>query len=179
MKTTLAATLRKVLAVAAVSACIAGCGRPFNVKTAPGFIELEQQTEHGFLYRATTPEGIVVGVRVIEDEDRGDLSFWVRTVTLQLRDIKGYALTTTTDVKSHDGTPGKRLAFGHDEDHKPYAYDLLVFRTPGRVFMVEAGGKREDMERVRPSLEWMLANVEVRCNTMVSPVLASRTCNRW
>jgi hypothetical protein len=177
--TTFARALGKVLAVAALGWWMAGCGRPFDVKTAPGFIELGQQTEQGFQYRATTPEGIVVGVRVIEDEDRGDLAFWVRTVTLQMRDIKGYALTSTADTKSRDGTPGKRLQFGHDEDHKPYVYDLLVFRVPGRVFLIEAGGKREDLERVRPNLEWMLASVQVRCNTIVSPVLASRTCNRW
>src|SRR5258705_8431477 len=158
---------------------MAGCGRPFDVKTAPGFIELGQQTEQGFQYRATTPEGIVVAVRVIEHEDRGDLAFWVRTVTLQMRDIKGYALLTSSDTKSRDGTPGKRLQFGHDEDHKPYVYDLLVFRVPGRVFLIEAGGKREDLERVRPNLEWMLASVQLRCNTIVSPVLASRTCHRW
>jgi hypothetical protein len=179
MRKTLVAALAKTVAIGAIGFGLAGCGRPFKVKTPPGFIELEQQAEHGFLYRATTPEGIVVGVRVIEDEDRGDLAFWVRTVTLQMRDIKGYALMSTADAKSSDGTAGKRLQFGHDEDHKPYLYDLLVFRVPGRVFLVEAGGKREDLERVRPNLEWMLASVQVRCNTIVSPVLASRTCNRW
>jgi hypothetical protein len=179
MKTKLAKSLAKASFIGAVAWCAAGCGRPFKVKTAPGFIELGQQTEQGFLYRATTPEGTVMGVRVIEDEDRGDLAFWVRTVTLQMRDIKGYALMSSTDVKSQDGTPGKRLLFGHDEDHKPYLYNLLVFRVPGRVFLVEAGGRREDVEKVSASLEWMLASVEVRCSTVLSPVLASRTCNRW
>jgi len=175
---TTAHALAKFIVVAAAF-WIAGCGRPFDVKTPPGFIELGQQSEHGFQYRATTPEGIVVGVRVIEDEDRGDLAFWVRTVTLEMRDIKGYALLSTTDTKSRDGTPGKRLQFGHDEDNKPYVYDLSVYRSQGRVFLVEAGGRRDDLERVRPNLEWMLASVQVRCNTIVSPVLASRTCNRW
>jgi hypothetical protein len=179
MKKTLAAGLAKV-SIALVLACSAtACGRPFKVKTAPGFIELGEQADQGFQYRATTPEGIVVGIRVVEDEDRGDLAFWVRTVTLQLRDIKGYALMTSSEAKSQDGTVGKRLRFGHDEDHKPYLYDLLVFRVPGRVFLVEAGGLREDVERVSPSLEWMLASLEVRCNSAVSPILASRTCNRW
>src|SRR5690606_32905011 len=31
----------------------AACGRPFDVKTAPGFVELENQTTYA--YRATTP----------------------------------------------------------------------------------------------------------------------------
>lgn len=156
-----------------------GCGRPFDVKTAPGFIELQAQAEEGYLYRATTPDGVVIGMRVIEDEERGDLSFWVRTLTNQLRDVKGYALLETTDTKSRDGTPGKRLRFGSDEGKKPYTYELALFQAQGRLFLVETGGPKEQVERARPSLEWMHANLRVRCNSLVSPVLASRTCNRW
>ena len=168
------------LAIAAlVGVLAAGCGRPFHVKTAPGFIELEGQTTEGYLYRATTPDGVVLGVRVIEGEERGDLPFWVRSVTLQLRDIKGYALLDTVDTKSNDGTPGKKLRFGSDEGKRPYLYEVSIFRTTSRLFLVETGGPKEQVERTRASVDWMLATLRVRCNTVVSPVLASRTCNRW
>jgi len=173
-------TTSGTIAVAALLGVLAvGCGRPFHVKTAPGFIELEAQAAEGYLYRATTPDGVVLGVRVIEDEERGDLPFWVRSVTLQLRDIKGYALLDTADSKSGDGTPGKRLRFGSDEGKKPYLYEVTLFRTPNRLFLVETGGPKEQVERARASVDWMLASLRVRCNTFVSPVLASRTCNRW
>jgi hypothetical protein len=168
------------IAVAALLGVLAaGCGRPFHVKTAPGFIELESKASEGYLYRSTTPDGVVLGVKVIEDEDRGDLAFWVKSVTLQLRDIKGYALLDASDTKSADGTPGRRLRFGSDEGKKPYLYELTLFRTTSRLFLVEAGGPKDQVERARPSLDWMLASLKVRCNTFVSPVLASRTCNRW
>ena len=36
------------------------CGRPFDVKTAPGFVELENQ-EPQYDFRAMAPEGVVVG----------------------------------------------------------------------------------------------------------------------
>jgi hypothetical protein len=166
-------------ATALVGVLAMGCGRPFQVKTAPGFIELESQAGEGYRYRATTPDGVVLGVRVIEDEERGDLPFWVRSVTLQLRDIKGYALLETSDAKSADGTPGKRLRFGSDEGKKPYLYEVTIFRTADRLFLVEAGGPREQVDRARPSIDWMQGTLKVRCNTVVSPVLASRTCNRW
>jgi len=169
-----------IIGVAALLGVLAaGCGRPFDVKTAPGFIELEDQATEGYLYRSTTPDGVVLGVRVIEDEERGDLPFWVRSVTLQLRDIKGYALLESTDTKSLDGTPGKRLRFGSDEGKKPYAYEVTLFRTKTRLFLVETGGPKEHVERARASVDWMVASLKVRCNTFVSPVLASRTCNRW
>jgi hypothetical protein len=166
-----------VLLLALGALLLVACGRPFDVKTAPGFVPLEGQQAYD--YRATTPEGVVVGVRVVEDEKRGDLGFWTQALTLQLRDVSGYALLDTKDVASADGTKGKRLEFGHDEDNKPYTYWVTVFPAQGRLFVVEAGGTKEAFERAKPNVEWMLASVKVRCNTIVSPVLASRTCNRW
>ena len=38
----------------------AGCGRPFDVKTAPGLVELEHQ-EPDYQFRAISPEGVVMG----------------------------------------------------------------------------------------------------------------------
>ena len=163
--------------VAGLALSTAACGRPFDVKTAPGFVPLENQATYD--YRATTPEGVVVAVRVVDDEDRGDLAFWTQAVTLQLRDVSGYALLDVSDVKSRDCTKGKLLKFGHDEGDKPFTYWVSIFPAQGRLFLVEAGGAKEAFERARPSVEWTLASVRVRCDTIVSPVLASRTCNRW
>jgi hypothetical protein len=154
-----------------------GCGKPFDVQTAPGFVPLENQGQYE--YRATTPEGVVVAIRVVEDEKRGDLAFWTQALTLQLRDVTGYALLDSVDVGARDGTKGKLLKFGHDEADKPFAYWVSIFPAQGRLFLVEAGGSKDAFERARPSVEWMMKSVRVRCDTFVSPVLASRTCNRW
>ena len=45
----------------------AGCGRPFDVKTAPGFVELDDQPA-SFAYRSISSEGVVVAVRVVDDQ---------------------------------------------------------------------------------------------------------------
>lgn len=161
----------------AVSA--AACGRPFDVKTANGFVELENQEGSGYRYRATTPEGVVVGVRVVEDEKRGDLSFWQQTLTLQLRDVSGYALLGVDDVASRDGTKGKRMRFGHDEDGKPYLYQVTVYQSQGRLFLVEAGAAKDQMTRSAPNVEAIERSVRVRCGGFPSPILTSSTCNRW
>ena len=155
---------------------VAGCGRPFDVKTAPGFVPLEDQATYA--YRATTPEGIVFAVRVVEDEKRGDLAFWTQAVTLQLRDVMGYALLASDEVVSFDGTKGRRLEFGHDEDGKPYAYTVALFLAQDRLFMVETGGAKATYDPARPSLDWMTRSVRVRCSRYV-PFVTSRTCNRW
>lgn len=156
---------------------VAACGKPFDVKAAPGFVPLENQYEYD--WRATTPEGVVVSVKVIEDEQRGDLPFWTQAITLQLRDVSGYALLESTDVASLDGTKGRLLKFGHDEDGKPYAYWLAIFPAQGRLFLVEAGGAKDTFERARPNVEWTMKTVRVRCTGFLAPVLSSYTCNRW
>lgn len=153
------------------------CGKPFDVKTAPGFVALENQ--HDFDWRATTPEGVVVGIRVVEDEQRGDLGFWTQAITLQLRDVSGYALLHSEEIASADGTKGRLLKFGHDEDDKPYVYWVSLYLAQNRLFIVEAGGQKEIFERARPNVEWTMKSVHVRCNGFLSPVLSSRTCNRW
>ena len=171
--------MNRLVLSAFVAVTLLACGRPFKVSTAPGFVPLDDQHGYGYEYRSTTPEGVVVAIRVIEDEERGDLDFWAQALTLQLRDVSGYALLATKDVTSRDGTKGKRLELGHDEDGKPYTYWVSVFSAQGRLFIVEAGGAKEAFDRSKPSVEWMLATVKVKCDILVSPVLASRTCNRW
>ena len=167
------------LLAACAALSLAACGRPFDVKTAPGFVELENQKDYGYSYRATSPEGVVMGIRVVDDEKRGDLTFWTKAVTLQLRETAGYALVAEGDTVSLDGTKGRRLRFGRDEDGKPFVYDVSLYVAQDRLFVVEAGGTKEQMDRAQASIEWMNKSVRVKCDTFVSPVLASKTCNRW
>jgi hypothetical protein len=155
----------------------AGCGRPFKIDTAPGFIELKNQ--ESFAYRSATPEGVVVGVRVIEDGDRADLTFWTKTVLMQLREGMSYALLELKDIESKDGTKGKLLRFGHDDAGKPFEYQVALYVAQGRLFLVEAGAAQPEMDKARASVDYIMKSVKVRCSTIVSPVLASSTCNRW
>jgi len=136
-----------------------GC-HAFDMKTAPGFLELKNGSG-SYVYRATTPEGVVVAARVesVEGEGSDSLAFWTRAFTLQLHDRDGYALTDTRDVKSLDGEPGKQLRFGHDESGKPYVYWVTFWARDHRVSIVEAGGAKTSFEAAQPSIEWMIASV--------------------
>ena len=77
--------VRSIALAALTLGSVAACGRPFDVKEAPGFVALENQSV--FAWRATTPEGVVGAVRVVEDEERGELGFWSQAITLQMRDV--------------------------------------------------------------------------------------------
>jgi hypothetical protein len=121
----------------------------------------------------------VMGMRVVEGEERGDLDFWSRTITLRLHDSEGYTVIGATDIKIADGTAGKLLRFGHDHEGKPYAYEVAIFLAQGRLFLWEAGGDSELMTKHRQVVDAARAALKVRCNAKLAPVLASRTCNRW
>jgi hypothetical protein len=148
------------------------------VRTAPGLVELENQSP-AYDYRAIAPEGVVVGVRAIDVHDRGDLEFWTRATLVRMRQLNGYALLGADNVKSRDGTPGRELRFGHDENGKPYLYTLRLYVAQGRLFIAEAGGPRAEMDRYKANVDWTLASLKVKCDVLLAPVFASRTCNHW
>jgi hypothetical protein len=162
----------------AVLVATAGCGRPFDVKTPPEMIELKDQ-DPPFAYRAMTPDGVVVAVRVVDDDRKTDLAFWENAIRLRMKELAGYALLRVKDITSRDGTKGKELRFGHDENGKPYVYRVRVLVAQGRVFVVEAGGAKAQMDRYDSTVGWTLDNVKVKCGGFLYPVLSSHTCNRW
>jgi len=142
----------------------AACSRPFDVKTAPGLVELDDQ-EH-YEYRAIAPEGVVVGVKVVDIGQKGDLAFWARAATLRIRQLDGYAMLGAADVKTRDGTTGRELRFGHDEGGKPYLYTLRVFvkhkgwpSGSSRLFLVETGGPKDEVSRYQQALDWMQSSL--------------------
>jgi hypothetical protein len=123
-------------------------------------VELEDQSPP-YEYRAIAPEGVVFAIRVVDTHDRGDLDFWTRATLLRMRQLNGYALLGTGDVKSHDGMPGRELRFGHDENGKPYLYSVRLYVAHGRLFIVETGGHRPVVERYQSSLDWMQASLDL------------------
>jgi|HubBroStandDraft_6_1064221.scaffolds.fasta_scaffold739484_2 hypothetical protein len=134
-----------------------GCGRPFDVKTAPGLVELDDQGPR-YDYRAIAPEGVVMGVHAVTIGDKGDLAFWARATTLRMHQLDGYALLGEGDV-TRDGTPGRELRFGHDEGGKPYLYTLRVYVAHKRLFLVETGGPKAEVARYQGALDWMQATL--------------------
>jgi hypothetical protein len=154
-----ALALRCALALPlAFAAQAAGC-KPFAIKTPPGMIELEDQTDYA--YRAMTPDGVVLGIRVVKG-GKADVAFWTQAVTLHMKELSGYALLGTTDVTSADGSAGKELRFGHDESGKPYAYIVRVFVQGEKLFVVEAGGTKDEVEHARPTLDAALSTLRLK-----------------
>jgi hypothetical protein len=145
--------------IALTAAFELGACQPFAIKTPPAMIELEQKGDYA--YRAMTPDGVVLGVRVV-DNGKADAAFWTQAVVLHMKELSAYALLTTADVTSADGSPGKELRFGHDESGKPYAYVVRIFVKGRWLFVVEAGGTKEEMERGRATLDWAMSSLQLK-----------------
>jgi hypothetical protein len=149
--------LRNLLTACACS-LLAAC-TSFTAATPGGFVELDDQKLYD--YRATSADGIVIGVRELDNDPEGGLDFWARAIENQLRNRGGYALIETRTVKSKDGVSGKQFRFGHDESGTPHLYYLAVFVTPKTIQLVEIGGTKELMLGHARETDFAVANFSV------------------
>jgi hypothetical protein len=138
---------------------LAGCGHAFEAATPPGFVELEDQEAYD--YRATTADGLVIAVREIKHEPRGQMDFWTRAIENRMRQRGGYALLGTRDVKTKAGVDGKQLRFGHDESGTPHLYYVTLFLTDKHIFLLEAGGTKEQMDKHASEIDYAVVNFKI------------------
>jgi hypothetical protein len=152
--------IKTLTACLALFASLAGCGPGFQASTPPGFVELEDQTQYD--YRATNADGLVIAVRELDHDPKGQIDFWTKAIENHMRQRGGYALIGTSDVKSADGVAGKQLRFGHDEGNKPHLYYVTLFLTDAKLYLLEAGGTKELVERHAGQLDWAVQNFRVK-----------------
>lgn len=156
-RTTLSSTLDFVTTALAAS-LFAACTN-FTAVTPKGFVELEDQELYD--YRATTADGLVIGVRELDNEPEGELAFWARAIENQLRNNGGYALLETREVKSKDGVTGRQFRFGHDEGKTPHLYYVSIFVTPDTIQLLEVGGTKELVTKHAAEVDYAVANFSV------------------
>ncbi len=148
--------------VLTICLCLVACARPFVATTPAGFLELDHQSDAGFDYRATHPDGLVTSVRVISNRPQGTLEFWSRAIETQLRENHGYSLLAKRSLLSRDGTAGEQMRFGHDEGQKPHLYTLTVFADQEDIFILEQGGDKDLVERHASELDAAVSSFSTR-----------------
>ena len=137
------------------------CGPTFQATTQPSFVALDDKYDD-YDYRATTADGLIVGIRELKHEPKGQEAFWLEAIKNRMRETGGYALTETVEVKSADGRKGTQLRFGHDEDGgKPYLYYLTLFVTEKRLLIVEIGGSKEQFKDRAAEVERAVSTLKV------------------
>jgi len=147
---------RLALALALGTSITAGCAPAFELTLPPRFVDLSDDREvmHGhFDMRATTPDGVVVGVQALDHRVEGSLTFWSEAVTRGVRDRQGYALLSEDDITASSGVSGHIMRFGRDLDGHAYRYTIALFVTPDHIFVVEAGGREEPYAALEEGIE--------------------------
>jgi hypothetical protein len=150
----------RILFLAAVLLSSIACGRPYTAATPEGFVELDEDhyDKNANEYRASTADGVVLGVRAYENDPTVDLSLAVRALENRVRLGEGYALLEKKETTARDGTKGTTLRFGHDEPSGTHLYYVTIFVTDDWVYLVEAGGKKDLVEKAQKSIDWATTN---------------------
>ncbi len=144
---------------------LVGCGRPYDVATPAGFVELTEGGQRSYdgnadEYRASTADGVVLGVRAWDNEPKVDLGLAARALENRTRLGQGYALLEKKEVVAANGTKGTELRLGHDQDGQAHLYTVIIFVTEDHVYLVEAGGKKELVEKAASSIDWFVKNFQ-------------------
>jgi hypothetical protein len=125
----------------AISAFAAGCGPSVTLQTPPGFAVLDGQKE--YVYRATSAEGVVLGVRAEKNEPKGNLDFWADALDRQLRRGGYVADGDPHEVRAATGVAGRIFKYTQAQGGRTHRFWMAVFVTDGNVWVVEAGGDAE------------------------------------
>lgn len=152
--------MRRYFTLALLAALLAGCGPSFRAATPPGFVTLDEE-DTNYDYRATTADGLVLAVREIEHDPKGDMAFWLKAIENEVRRRGGYAHLETKDVQTRQGLKGKQMRFGHDESNHPHLYVITLFVTDAHIYLLEAGGTKELMTEHADQVSWVVENFRV------------------
>lgn len=139
---------------------------PFAIQTPPEMVEVTSQYDKTFDYRATTMEGAVIGVRVLDHPAGKDVTspgqnFWVEAIKRNLRLHKGYALLDESPIKSANGQDGTLLKFGIDQRSESYTYWIAIFRTDKNLHLLDAGGRSDHFTQATPAITKAIASYQV------------------
>jgi hypothetical protein len=152
-----------LLAVVATTS-LPGCAT-YEIQTPEDMVAVEKSDQ---AYVAMTHDGIVLRALVHDqgDPDEGvgvaGHDFWVASVRERMRTRGGYALLEELEVESANGHRGTRMEFGRDQEGTPYLYSLTIFVTEDHVHILDAGGRKVDMDGARDALDKALASYVVK-----------------
>lgn len=149
------------VALLALSLSAPACG--VTLRAQEGFAELDE----GFYdWRAASPDGVVIGVRVLRNRPEATVDFWARAVDERMR-AQGYEPDgDPRPVQTQAGMRGVQLRYLRTVGGRPHRYWTTLFVRPGaflrraKVYVVEAGGDAETFDRAVPQVERTITSLE-------------------
>lgn len=132
----------------------------YTAKTPPGFAEMKVHKRSPYVYRAASPEGLVLAVRVEKNEPKGDLPFWVGVLDSRLQEQDYTFESSKTFVCAK--TTGRELVYRVERDGRAHHYRVQLVVSDQHVTVVEFGGATHRLMEALPQLEKAAASLRLR-----------------
>ena len=139
---------------AIVTSTAAGCAGGMSMRTPEGFVRLGEGGDYD--RRFTNSDGIVVGVREMDNDPRGNLRFWTGTVAARLG--QRYEAVGTEPVQTRSGLRGNQLRWRANIGGRSWIYWTTLFVDGDTVYVIEATGDEEVFGTHEPAIAATIAS---------------------
>jgi hypothetical protein len=151
------AALRRAAAALLVGLLLAGCATVRPVLEQPkGFAEYRDETA----YRAVSPEGVVLRVRLVDNQPAQTLEFWAEALKTQLAK-SGYSPAGEEAVETRSGK-AIILEWVAPVGQEDWIYLTGMALSGSRIAVVEAAGAYPHYKKHRAAILDSLRTLEVR-----------------
>jgi hypothetical protein len=140
----------------ALAALAGGCTPPTHFRNPSGFVTID---DDDYDQRATNSDGVVIGVRAMDNDPEGDLSFWSGVIDRRLREH--YDAVDVREVESSAGEEGVQIRYETVVGGRLHRYWATIFVQGDRVFLVEAGGDAELFDQHVQAVEEAVLSVDL------------------
>jgi hypothetical protein len=145
-----------IISALVFSLAAAACSPTASLTAPAGFAALRDHDTYQF--RATSAQGVVVAARAEPNTPSASLDFWARAIDLRLK-RDGYIPDAERPVKTTQGIEGRELRYTRADRGRTMRYWLTVFTTEKRVYLVEAGGDKEDFDLAQGDVERAISSL--------------------
>jgi len=118
-----------------------------RIERPDGFADFKERN----LYRAVSPEGMLFGVRTVDNYPRKNLDFWAEALKNQLKK-EGYRLVREGEPFSAGQHNGMLFEWGVPYANESYIYLTAVLVSGNRIAIAEAGGEHTVYQKHRDAL---------------------------
>lgn len=150
--------MKKLILSLSLALLSAGC-HSFEAKTPAEFVVLDSPS---YDYRAASSDGVVLAARSMKNDPRGTLAFYTDVTRRKLREGDGYALMEEREVTAKTGEKGSQLRFGRDHGGAPHTYVVTLFVTSDRIFVLEAGGAKAEVDAHMSQIDASIAGFAIK-----------------
>ncbi len=136
---------------------LGGCGKGFSIETPSSFAEIDAGN---FDYRATSAEGVVLGVRREKNDPHGNLEFWSAAIDHELV-RHGFVPGVTRAVTTPSGLTGRQMRYSTTRNERPFVLWTTVFVDGKHLVVVQAGGDEAHFSQVEKAVDHAIRTLEV------------------